>query len=118
MWRRHKPLLAFLSLLLSAPFTCAMAVEQIARNKLIETVDVYLTYAIVRYAPPQATTECSGPSSDSAVIIDWSADPDVKTMYATALVAYMTGEQVGFGVHGCHPSESGTPNAYRIDIQN
>ena len=47
-------------------------------------------------------------------VIDWSADPEVKNLYSTALAAFSAGKKVGFGAYDC--SGSSTISIYRIDV--
>lgn len=54
-------------------------------------------------------------STGDEVISDWTADPNAKAMYATALAAYLAGQKVGFGVSGCYPGSA--PLAYRVDVK-
>ncbi|OUS06493.1 hypothetical protein A9Q81_02895 [Gammaproteobacteria bacterium 42_54_T18] len=48
------------------------------------------------------------------VVIDWSADPEIKNLYSTALTAFAAGKKVGFGANDC--SGSSTISIYRIDV--
>lgn len=93
----------------------AAATTQIGVDRTITRIGAYGDVGYINFTPAVPNLEGCTQTSGDQVMIDWTADPNAKVMYATALAAHTAGQKVGFGVSGCH--SSGWPLAYRVDVQ-
>ena len=92
----------------------AAATTQVSPDRTITAIGAYGNVGYVSFTPAVPNLEGCPYSAGNQVVIDWTADPNAKVMYATALAAHLAGQKVGFGVSGCYPGSA--PLAYRIDV--
>lgn len=96
----------------------AFAATDFVSNKHISQVSMYGTYAVIRIDSAfQNTQGCDTVWAPTNIVLDWYADPTLKTVLAGVLVAYSTGKAVTLAVEGCHPWGGGVTKAYRIDLK-
>ena len=93
----------------------AAASTQIPADRTILQIGSYADMGYIVFAPPVPNLEGCSYSVGDQVAIDWSGNPNNKSIYATALAAYLSGQKVGFGVSGCH--SGGLPVLYRVDVR-
>lgn len=93
----------------------AAASTQIDADRTITTMGAYGGAGYIIFTPAVPNLEGCQYSAGDQVMIDWTADPNAKAMYATALAAHLAGQKVGFGVNGCHAN--GAALAYRVDVK-
>jgi hypothetical protein len=93
----------------------AHASTQIPPDRTITSIGAYGNVGYIVFTPAVPNLENCAYLNGDQVIIDWTADPNAKAMYATALAAYLAGHKVGFGVSGCYPGSSAV--AYRVDVK-
>jgi hypothetical protein len=96
----------------------AFAVDQIPGDRTITGISTYASYAVVKFSPGYTNNlGCTASVKNTAVVIDWTANANLKAMYVSALAAYTNGQTMGAGIDGCSPKYGGgTPIAYRIDV--
>jgi hypothetical protein len=93
------------------------ASSQIPADRRITKIQSYDTYVAITFSPSFTNNEgCAGAGQANSLVIDLTSSAHAKSMYATALAAYMQGKNVGFGINGCYAWGGGVPKAYRIDI--
>jgi len=93
----------------------AAASTQIDVDRTITSMGAYGGAGYIYFTPAVPNLEGCAHSAGDLIMIDWTADPNAKVMYATALAAHLAGQRVGFGVSGCH--SNGGPLAYRVDVK-
>ena len=93
----------------------ASASTQVSPDRTITSIGAYGNMGYVVFSPAVPGLESCPYANGDIVYFDWGTNPDAKTMYATAMAAYLAGQKVGFGVTGCVPGSA--PIAYRIDVK-
>lgn len=93
----------------------AAATTQISTDRTILSIGAYGNGGYLVFSPAIPNLEGCPYTAGDTVFFDWTADPNAKAMYVTALSAYMAGHRVGFGVSGCYPGSA--PLVYRIDVK-
>ena len=92
----------------------ASAATQIPMDRTITSMGSYENIGFIAFTPAIANSENCAYINGDQVIIDWTSSPNAKTMYATALAAYVAGRKIGFGISGCYPGSA--PLVYRVDV--
>jgi hypothetical protein len=92
----------------------AGATSQVGPNRTIVSIGTYADLGYITFSPAIPGLEGCSYTAGDQVGIDWSTNANNKSIYATALAAYLAGQKVGFGVSGCHAG--GLPLLYRIDV--
>jgi len=93
----------------------AAATTQIAPDRTILQIGSYADLGYIVFSPAVPNLEGCSYTTGDQVAVDWSTNPNNKSIYATALAAYLAGQKVGFGVSGCY--STGLPLLYRIDVK-
>lgn len=90
----------------------AFASTQLPLGTVVTGMGAYATGAYIHFAAAMPALEgCS--ATQYELFIDFGST-DGKSMYATALAAFLSGRPLGFGVSGCSPTN--TAMIYRVDI--
>jgi hypothetical protein len=79
----------------------AAASTQIPVDRTILQMGAYADMGDIVFTPAVPNLEGCTYTNGEQLAIVWSASPDSKAMYSTAL-AYLAGHKVRFGVSGCH----------------
>lgn len=90
------------------------ASTQVPPDRTITKMGLYSSLGYIEFTPAIPGLEGCSYTAGDQVGIDWSTDANAKTIYATALAAYLAGQKVGFGVSGCNAG--GLPLVYRVDV--
>lgn len=93
----------------------AAATTQVSPDRAITGIGSYVGAGWVTFHPAIPNLEGCPYTAGDTVYFDWSTNPNVKMMYATAMAAYVAGQKVGFGVSGCYSNSA--PLAYRVDVK-
>lgn len=93
----------------------AAASTQVPPDRTILQIGSYADLGYIVFSPAVPNLEGCSYTTGDQVAIDWSTNANNKSIYATALAAYLAGQKVGFGVSGCY--SSGLPLLYRIDVK-
>ena len=107
-------------LLIGAILTCtlwgaeAQSSTEVAlhTSRTIVSAGAYSIGGYIRFTPAYSGLE--GCTVADHVWIDWTAQPDAKSMYATVLAAVAAGQRLVVAVNGC--SSTGIPIVYRVDV--
>ena len=93
----------------------AAAATQIPPNRTITLIGAYGNVGYVVFTPAVPNLEGCPYAVGDQVIFDWTADPNAKVMYATALAAYASGREGGLRRQRLL-SRAAQALAYRIDV--
>ena len=94
------------------------ATDRVPVGVTITGISTYTDLVLITYDPPYANNlGCAGATANRQAVLDWGATPELKTMYAAILSAFLTNTPVGFGIQNCTSSfRNGIPFIYRVDM--
>ncbi len=93
----------------------AHAATHVPPDRTIVGIGAYTTGGYLWVTPASPGAEGCSYAPGDQVWIDWQSDPNGKSLYSTALAAYLAGNKVGYALSGC--TSGGLPIVYRIDVR-
>lgn len=91
------------------------SVNETAAERTITRINSYRDYAVIYFSPSytHVQDECLDSKSRAIIKYEEEGGRTGKEMYALALTAATTGNQVGLAIYGCYGSH---PKIYRVDV--